>query len=1102
MTVDVATTENDRRRDDRRIDAAVELARRLVQVAAVEEAAQSRRDRLRRQRMRALVSDPDASAFTVRLTDEVPRIRDRGQAARRFTELVEGADLSALPRVDRLALRVGALAARVAPKVVVPLVVRRLRSEATGVILPVADPGLADHLRTRRDRGMRSNINVLGEAIIGDDEAAARLEQVRAQLRRPDVDYVSVKISAVCAGVSALGFEATVERVADSLRQLYRTAAAFDPSKFVNLDMEEYRDLALTVAAFERVLDEPEFGGLDAGIVLQAYLPDTQPVARRIGRWAVARRRRAGGRVKVRLVKGANMAMEAVEAELHGWEPATFTTKDDVDANYKAVLDVLLDPAFDDAVTIGLASHNLFDVAWGLTLRGELAEAGRPPRIEFEMLEGMANAQAEAVRSVAGDLLLYAPVVASDDFSAAIAYLTRRLDENTAPENFLAHVFDLAHDPAEFERQADRFRNAVRSRHDVDCRQRRGIPRPRPAISIADAFANSADTDWTAQVERDAIIAAVAGYNPATTTDRVEIATVDTAVVAAIDGAHRWGALRAIERGTILAAIGDLIDTRRHALIATMVHDAGKTIAEGDPEVSEAVDFARYYARQAMRLERIKGADARPLGVVTVAPPWNFPLAIPAGGVFAALAAGNAVILKPAPQSVGTARALAELCWQGGVPDDVLQFLPAGDDDAGRRLVTHQEVAAVILTGAFDTAAMFHAWRPDLQLHAETSGKNAIVVTAAADLDRALADVVRSAFGHAGQKCSAASLLILTRPLADDPAVLARLRDAAATLRVGWADDPSADVGPLIAAPTGNLLRALTEVEPGEQWLLRPECKSADRRLWSPGIRTGVQPGSWFARTECFGPVLGVVVATDLDDAIAIQNDSAFGLTAGLQTLDPDEVDVWLERVEAGNLYVNRGITGAVVQRQPFGGWKHSAVGPTAKAGGPNYVATFARWTDAGLPLRDVAAQYEQWMDETGRAEVDVSGLACERNVFRYRPLPGGVLVRFAPDPDDRQRALVHAAATATGAHMVVSDSSIETPAELAERLQSIGIDRLRLVGIEIGDGILRAAAHRAAIAVDDSPAVGAAEVELPRWLREQSVTITNHRHGRITPLL
>jgi RHH-type proline utilization regulon transcriptional repressor/proline dehydrogenase/delta 1-pyrroline-5-carboxylate dehydrogenase len=245
-----------------------------------------------------------------------------------------------------------------------------------------------------------------------------------------------------------------------------------------------------------------------------------------------------------------------------------------------------------------------------------------------------------------------------------------------------------------------------------------------------------------------------------------------------------------------------------------------------------------------------------------------------------------------------------------------------------------------------------------------------------------------------------------------------------------------------------------------------------------------------------------VIAASDLDEAITIQNDTAYGLTAGLQSLDPDEVTEWSEGVEAGNLYVNRGITGAVVQRQPFGGWKRSAVGPTAKAGGPNYVATLCRWLDTGLPVAEIAEQFERWMVTVGRAESDVTGLASERNVFRYRPLAGGVLVRFGTDVDERQRLLVRAAATATGTRLLTSDAATEPVQALADRLAATGVDRLRLLGADRATDDLRIAAHRAGIAVDDTQPVGAPEIELPRWLREQSVTITNHRHGRITPLL
>ncbi len=1056
------------------------------------------------------MSDPAAADFTVRLTDEVSRMSLPARAAHRFAALVRNADLGALSRLDRWLLRVGAVVAPAMPRVVMPLVNRRLRSESDGVILPADDPAFADHLRRRAEAGIRCNVNVLGEAIVGDGEARRRLAMVIERLRRPDVDYVSVKISAICPAITPLAFDDTVARVVERLRPLYRCAASFDPPKFVNLDMEEYRDLDLTIAVFRELLDEPELASLDAGIVLQAYLPESRSAARDLAGWAVERRRRGGGRVKVRLVKGANLAMEHAAAELAGWPAAPYGSKAEVDANYKAVLDVLGERTFDDAVRIGVASHNLFEVAWALGLRREQEAAGRPARIEFEMLEGMSPSQSTVVRSATGDLLLYSPVVKRSDFAAALAYLVRRLDENTSPDNFLAHLHDLAERPDLFEREAERFVDSVRRRRLVSDAGRRTQDRTRPptgtvrAVSDSGAtparFVNAPDTDWTRRPNRDWIAEALEADEPEPRDgDRVTPADVDRAVSRSVAARWRWAATSVADRAAVLDRVGDEFEAARGRLLAVMASDAGKTVAQGDPEVSEGVDFARYYAREAVRLGSIAGGvSSSPLGTVVVTPPWNFPFAIPAGGVLAALAAGNTVVLKPAPQTVNTARLIVDLCRRAGVPDGVLQFVPAADDDAGRRLITHPEVSAVILTGAHATADMFHSWRPGLHLHAETSGKNALAISAAADLDEAVADLVASAFGHAGQKCSAASLAIVEAPLYDDPRFLERIRDAAATLRVGPAHDLATDVGPLIEPPGPTLLRALTELDEGERWLLRPEPRSADRRLWSPGIRVGVRPGSWFARTECFGPVLGVIRADDLDHAIEIQNSTDFGLTAGLHSLDPAEIERWTERVEAGNLYVNRGITGAIVQRQPFGGWKRSAVGPTAKAGGPNYVATLRRWVDDGaVDADDVAASFAAWWHTIGAAEHDATGLTVERNVFRYRSLPGGVAVRFGPLATERHRALIRAAARTVGCHLVVSEAAAEDGSAFAARVVGSGVDRYRAVGVPIEPEVA-VACHRAGVSVDDAEPVGAPEIELPRWLREQAVSVTMHRHGRV----
>ncbi|MBU6317753.1 MAG: proline dehydrogenase family protein, partial [Acidobacteria bacterium] len=575
--------------------------------------------------------------------------------------------------------------------------------------------------------------------------------------------------------------------------------------------------------------------GLSAGIVLQAYLPDSHAVAEELGEWAVRRVEAGGASIKVRIVKGANLAMEHVEAEMRGWQVAPYGTKAEVDASYKAMLDTLLQPRFDGAVRIGVASHNVFDLAWALLARADLAREGRPDRIELEMLEGMAPGQATAVAERAGGVLLYTPIVRRDDFAAAIAYLVRRLDENTAPDNFLTSLFSIRPGNEVFDDQAQRFAAAARARHAVGRGSRRSQDRTvaLPADDVSTPFTNASDTDFTQPANRLWLQQALADWSPEAAPVLAGIDDVEVAVAAAT--ASDWVTSSGPYRAEIVNRIGDIVEARRGEILAVMAHEAGKTIGEGDPEVSEAVDFARYYARSIAHIERCAAEDApsQPLGPVVVAPPWNFPFAIALGGVTAALAAGNPVILKPAPQARRSARLVAECCWAAGVPADALQYVPTPDDEAGRLLVTHPQVRAVILTGAHSTARMFLDWRPDLRLHAETSGKNAMLITAAADLDLAIRDLVRSAFMHAGQKCSAASLAIVEASVYDDPSFRRRLREAAVSLRVGSALDLGTDVGPLVEAPGAALRRALTQLEPGESWLLEPQQLSAVQ--WTPG---------------------------------------------------------------------------------------------------------------------------------------------------------------------------------------------------------------------------------------------------------------------------
>jgi RHH-type proline utilization regulon transcriptional repressor/proline dehydrogenase/delta 1-pyrroline-5-carboxylate dehydrogenase len=324
--------------------------------------------------------------------------------------------------------------------------------------------------------------------------------------------------------------------------------------------------------------------------------------------------------------------------------------------------------------------------------------------------------------------------------------------------------------------------------------------------------------------------------------------------------------------------------------------------------------------------------------VTLVTPPWNFPVAIPAGSTLAALAAGSAVIIKPARATRRSGARMIEALWAAGVPRDVLQLVQLSGN-LGQRLVASPHVDQVILTGGYETAELFRGFRTDARVMGETSGKNAIIVTPSADLDLAVKDVVASAFGHAGQKCSAASLVILVGSVARSRRFRRQLVDAVRSLHVALPEDPETQMGPVIAPPEGKLASALRTLGPGESWLVETQELGADGRLWRPGVRDGVRRGSEYHLTEYFGPILGIMTAETLDEAIDLVNEIAYGLTSGLHSLDAEELRRWLARVEAGNLYINRGITGALVGRHPFGGFRMSGGG--TKAGGPDYLTQF-----------------------------------------------------------------------------------------------------------------------------------------------------------------
>ncbi|MEY4008531.1 MAG: hypothetical protein RL232_58 [Actinomycetota bacterium] len=921
-------------------------------------------------------------------------------------------------------------------------------------------------------------------------------------MARTEVDYVSVKLSSVASQIIALDREGTLERVSEKLRQIYRQSIA--TGTFVNLDMEEFRDLRLTVDAFKLVLSEGEFKNLYAGLVLQAYLPESHEVFAELVDWSIERNNQSGGVIKIRLVKGANLAMEKAEAELHGWVAAPYQSKADVDASYSRLLDTALRRENAKAVRIGVASHNLFHIAFAL----EIAKKRNVmEQLDLEMLEGMANPEALAIAKRELPILLYAPVTRGDDFASAVA------DENTALENYLRSSFEIGSNPAKFTEQSQRFLNSATYRHEISTKS---IRHKSNKFEVKDSFKNAPNADLTNDlfvtklgrqikaVLNQKVLEIPIVIDGKQIFDRTQIegndpsdnaklwyqyavakeSDINAAVKVAKSAFADWNLRGAAVRAEVLKQFGQIAHDEMEETIAIMARDAGKT-------------FANYYALSAISLDLEN--QSSPLGVVVVVPPWNFPYAIPTGGICAALAAGNSVIFKSAPETVATSWQLVNQLWRAGVPKDVLQFVSTEDNEIGESLITHQDVNAVILTGGYNTALLFSSWKNELNLLAETSGKNAMILTACCDIDVAVKDLVQSAFGHAGQKCSAASLAIVEKSIYENPNFKKQLVDAVTSLKVGAGYNLSTTVGPIIKTAESNLQKALTRLDEGEEWLIEPKQLDDAGLLWTPGVKTGVKPGSWSHLNEWFGPVLAIMVAPDLKTAIGWQNATDFGLTAGIQSLDPDECQEWIENVEAGNLYVNRGVTGAIVNRQPFGGWKKSSVGATAKAGGGNYVATLRNWNQMKhfLPMKEAA---NKMLKSTISQAIDRSGLAVEQNIQRYRRYKKGFLVRIESGTNKDELDFLNWLKKDLGVVTRLSSDTlipglanlvVETAEEFA--FHAMEFDRVRWLSAEVPPVY---ELMKNGITCDRRPITSRGDIEISRWFLEQSVSITQHRYG------
>ncbi|ELG7289620.1 proline dehydrogenase family protein [Campylobacter upsaliensis] len=914
---------------------------------------------------------------------------------------------------------------KLSPNLSVPFFISHLRNDTKAMVLDADENFLAPHITKRKnEQNITLNVNLIGEEVLGEAESKYRMQKYEEALKSSYITYISIKITTIFSQINIIDFDYSKDEVVKRLDKLYALALEEQNrqgvSKFINLDMEEFRDLELTVAAFMESVGKFD---IKAGIVLQAYIPDSYEYLKKLLAFSKERVLKGMQPIKIRFVKGANMESEETIASQRGWELPTFERKIDTDSNYNKMLDLVLEDENYKYINVGIASHNIFEIAYAYT---RIKEAGASESFTFEMLEGM-SLQCSYELSKMHDLILYAPVCDEAHFNNAIAYLVRRLDENTSEDNFMRYFFNLKVGSKEWEEQKSLFLNALEGIKTLDNTTHRKQDRTKiqdtPSSYITKTFTNESDTDfilsqnrlWAQNIKAkyenlsDYNVYPVAGeldftqadLNTLEVKDKIAHRTIGTAYLA---GENELKAALKVAKNSnftqkssdeiygILAKVAKLMRERRGDLIGLAALETGKTFLEIDPEVSEAIDFVEFYPHSLETLKKQNpNTTFKPKGIGVTIAPWNFPVGISVGTIAAPLAAGNVVLYKPSSLSMLTGYKLCECFWDAGIPRDALIFLPAKGSDISKYILSDEAVKFSILTGGEDTAYAMLEANPTLLLSAETGGKNATIVSKFADRDSAVKNIIHSAFSNSGQKCSATSLLVLEDEVYEDEEFKKALVDAAASLAVGSPFVFKNKLGALCDKPSEKLTKAINELEAGEEWALKPTFINDNAHLMTPGIKYGVKKGAFTHMNELFAPLLSVIRAKDLQEAIELVNATGYGLTAGFESLDEREWEYFHTHIEAGNIYINKPTTGAIVLRQPFGGVKKSAIGFGRKVGIYNYITQFMdieAKADTNLldsPLANALEKLSKASDESTQATLANATLMAKSYAYHYK---------------------------------------------------------------------------------------------------------------------
>ncbi|MHC4328407.1 MAG: L-glutamate gamma-semialdehyde dehydrogenase [Planctomycetota bacterium] len=924
-----------------------------------------------------------------RFIDVLPYLRTEEMLSDHIREYFARGE--SVPAVLKLGAKGAGVGGRLGMKVLGKTIRKNLENMARQFIIGGTIPETVKNLEKFRRRGFAFTLDVLGEATVSEAEADLYAENYmrllggleRAQSHWPPLgagdstlDWghspkinLSIKPSALYSQINPADFEGSVGHILDRLRPVYRKVVELKGFMCIDIEMRKHKEI--TFELYRRLRSESEFRDYPhLGLAMQVYLRSCDRDIDLMLEWA--RRQRLP--ISIRLVKGAYWDYEIVAARQNGWPVPVYTDKAETDAAFERRAEKIL--RRHDFCYLACASHNVRSVCSVL----ELARVLQVPedRYEFQVLYGMAEPFRNALLKTTGRVRLYCP---QGELLPGMAYLIRRLLENTSNESFLRQTYV---EGCELEQLLKAPKLSV---GELDAKiTKEWADAPESQLELGE-FVNEPFADFSIPEVRDGFTAAVAdvkaklgrtyslfiggkeittdalvaSVNPARPREvigrvcQAGTKEIEDAIGAAQDAFKTWRDAPPRERAGYLVKAAEIARKRIYELAAWQVLEAGKQLKQAYNDVAEAIDFMEYYAREMMRLAKprylghapgeVNDYFYQPIGVAAVIAPWNFPLAIGCGMSAAALVAGNCLLYKPSNQTPIVGHTLLEILQEAELPPGVFNYTPGSGAVMGDFLIDHPQVSLIAFTGSMEVGLRIierAARTPEIQpsvkkVVAEMGGKNAVIVDDDADLDEVVPHVIDSAFAYQGQKCSACSRVIVLDTIYDR--FVDRLIGAARSVRIGPPEDPANLMGPVIDQSAQKNIRQYIEIARKEGTVIFSSVVPDDGYYVPITIVGGITPEKRLAQEEVFGPVLAVMRVEDFDQAIAWANSTRFALTGGVFSRNPRHLEQCRKEFRVGNLYVNRGCTGAIVERQPFGGFRMSGVG--SKAGGPDYLLQF-----------------------------------------------------------------------------------------------------------------------------------------------------------------